>query len=556
MSNRTELNKHIRKVRAEEKLAKGLIWFFVILTLAALAWILFYIMGRGFYYSNIKPYDFLDIKEEAITCPQEPEMPFTFIVHEDVRVNDLTVKQLRDLYTKIVVHNWGNYTKGQNLATNPFFYAESVSFGKVMYDFVMGQEGDPSKHVGFVKNPNAMVEKVESTRGAIGIIPARDLEIIEGRGIKIVPIRRVVAMANPSVLEVVDNRKLNKLSEEEIEGIYTGKYRNWQEVGGTPLDIKPMIVANDPNPVYDDFSQLIRSHLGLESFHNNVDRVDGFEPMLNKLEATEGGVALSLYDCIEPDRLPLLTITRIESGLNLDWHFLTEKPAWEGKWGGISTIILNTLVLVLLTVLFAAPVGILGAIYLVEYARQGRLVKILRLGTETLAGIPSIIFGLFGYIFFVRILGFGIGFLSGTLSVTMMILPTIIRTSEEALKAIPLGLREGSLALGATKVQTIFRVVLPAATPGILTGIILGVGRTVGETAVLIYTLGQSMDLVQSITSPARVLALHIWFMFSEGIAAEATDRLFATAAVLIIIILIVNMLTTYFMYRLNKISR
>ncbi len=555
MAEYTSMNRHIRRVRTEEKIAKGIIWFFVVLTLVALGWILFYIIGRGLYYNNVKPYDFLDIKEETITCPQDPDTPFTFIVHKDVRVKDLTVKQLRELYTKIVVHNWGNYTKGQNLYTEPYLYEESVSYGKTVHDFVLGED-DPSKHVTFVGDAETMVSSVESTPGAIGIIPAKNLSMIEDRKVKTVPIRRVVVAANPSVLAIVDNRQLTKLSGEQIEDIYKGKLLKWNEIGGITLGIKPMIVGQDENPVYNDFAPLIKSYFDMDTFHNNVDVAGSYDDMIGRLEKTEGAIALSFYNCLDPEQFPLIPITRVEKGLNLDWHYLVEKPAWEGKWGGISTIILNTLVLVLFTVLFSAPVGILGAIYLVEYAKQGRLVRILRLGTETLAGIPSIIFGLFGFIFFVRILNFGIGFLSGTLSVTMMILPTIIRTSEEALKSVPGGLREGSLALGATKVQTIFRVVLPAASPGILTGVILGVGRTVGETAVLIYTLGQNMDLVHSLTSPARVLALHIWFMFSEAVAAEATDRLFATAAVLIIMILLVNMLTTFLMSRLNKLSR
>jgi phosphate transport system permease protein len=536
-------------------MAKAVIWLFVIITLVALAWILFYIMGRGFYYNNTKEYKFLDLKEIEITCPQNPDFSFTFIANDEVRVKDLTVKQLRELYTKIVVHNWGNFTQGQNLKTNPFLYSEAVPYSQTVHDFVLGKEG-PSPHVELVDDVESMIQSVENTSGGVGLIPAEDVAMTENRGVKTFPIRRVVAAVNPSVIEVVNNRQLTKVSEEEVEEIYAGEYTSWEEVGGVPLEIRPMIVGDDPNPVYAGLPQLIRKHFEIDQFHDRVEMVGGYEEMLTELESAEGAVALAFYNCLEPERFPLLTVTRVESGLNLDWHYLTEKPAWEGKWGGISTIILNTLVLVLLTVLFAAPVGILGSIYLVEYARQGKLIRILRLGTETLAGIPSIIFGLFGFIFFVRILGFGIGFLSGTLSVTMMILPTIIRTSEEALKSVPRGLREGSLALGATKVQTIFRVVLPAASPGILTGIILGVGRTVGETAVLIYTLGQNMELVSSLSSPARVLSLHIWFMFSEAVAAEATDRLFATATVLVIMILIVNLTTTYFMSRLNKLSR
>jgi phosphate transport system permease protein len=238
--------------------------------------------------------------------------------------------------------------------------------------------------------------------------------------------------------------------------------------------------------------------------------------------------------------------------MNLTIHYLIEAPARSGAWGGVSTIIINTFFLILFTLIFSTPIGILGAIYLVEYARQGRMVKILRLGTETLAGIPSIVFGLFGSIFFVNMLGMGIGFISATLSVTMMILPTIVRTTEEALKAVPDSFREGSLALGATKLQTIRRVVLPAATPGILTGIILAVGRTVGETAVLIYTLGSNYELVRGPSSSARVLSLHLYNMFAEAISF---DRTFATGAILVFIVLLVNYSTTKLIGRMNAMA-
>ena len=264
--------------------------------------------------------------------------------------------------------------------------------------------------------------------------------------------------------------------------------------------------------------------------------------MCKVLEETPGALALGPFIEAEERGAPLLEIRRIEKGRNLTIRFLIEAPARSGQWGGISTIIINTLFLILFTLLFSVPIGVFAAIYMVEYAKQGRLMGVLRMGTETLAGIPSIVFGLFGHLFFVRILGFGIGFLSSTLTVTLMILPTLIRTAEEALKAVPLSFREGSLALGATKLQTTLRVTLPAAYPGILTGIILSLGRTVGETAVLLYTLGSSYELVRGPSSSARVLSLHLYMLFSEALSFE---RAFATGAVLVFIILIVNYATT-----------
>ena len=172
-------------------------------------------------------------------------------------------------------------------------------------------------------------------------------------------------------------------------------------------------------------------------------------------------------------------------------------------WGGISYIIINTLVLILATLLISTPIGVAAAIYLTEYSKQGPFLKLLRMGTETLAGIPSIVFGLFGRIFFVQILHLGIGFLSSTLTITLMILPTIVRTSEEALSSVPQTFREGSLALGATKLETIRKVVLSAASPGILTGVILGIGRVVGRNScTALVLLVPAMNLSPA---PARL---------------------------------------------------
>jgi phosphate transport system permease protein len=240
----------------------------------------------------------------------------------------------------------------------------------------------------------------------------------------------------------------------------------------------------------------------------------------------------------------------MERGWNLTLDYLVEAPRLSGRVGGISTIILNTFWMLLLTLLFAAPLGVAAAVYLVEYAKQGPLVTILRLGTETLAGIPSIIFGLFGMLFFVNILHFGFGLLSGCLTLTLMILPTVVRTSEEALKSVSKALREGSLALGATKLQTIAKVVIPAAAPGILTGLILGIGRAVGETAALLFTMGSDYKAARGLFSSARVLSAHVYLLFAEGISF---DRAFSTATVLILIVLAFNFAAKRLVGRMSR---
>lgn len=223
---------------------------------------------------------------------------------------------------------------------------------------------------------------------------------------------------------------------------------------------------------------------------------------------------------------------------HLSFQFLTQEPENMGKEGGIFSVIITTVYLALFSLAIAVPIGVSAAIFLTEYAKEGAIIRIIRFGTEALAGIPSILFGLFGFVFFVVILKFKYSIVSGGLTLTIMILPTIIRTAEEAIKMVPRFYREGSLALGATKLQTIYKVVLPAAIPGILTGIILGVGRVVGETAAVIYTAGSSLGLPDSIWRPGRTMAVHLYILASEGLSKS---NMYATATVLIITVFVIN---------------
>jgi phosphate transport system permease protein len=236
----------------------------------------------------------------------------------------------------------------------------------------------------------------------------------------------------------------------------------------------------------------------------------------------------------------------IARGLPLiDREFLLTRPRGGlGGEGGISTTIVTTLYLVLLTIGVATPLGVGAAIYLAEYAGEtesgflSRLVGLARLGVETLAGVPSIIFGLFGFALFVSALHFGFSLLAASLAGACLILPVIIRASEEALLAVPSSYREGSLALGATKWQTTWQVVLPAAAPGIITGIVLSVGRVVSETAVFYVTLGGSLRAPSSLLSGGRTMALHVYYLAME---TRAFDKAMATGAVLIVTMVLIN---------------
>ena len=199
----------------------------------------------------------------------------------------------------------------------------------------------------------------------------------------------------------------------------------------------------------------------------------------------------------------------------------------------------NTFLMTLISLFIACPLGIGAAVYLVEYARKGnRFVSLVRLTAETLTGIPSIIYGLFGMLLFVGFLRWGYSLLAGSCTVAVMILPTIMRTTEEALLAVPDSFREGSFGLGAGKLRTVFKVVLPAAVPGILSGIILATGRVVGETAALIYTAGTVAQIPSSLFASGRTLAVHMYVLSSEGLH---TNQAFATAVVLLLAVILIN---------------
>ncbi|HZG70567.1 MAG TPA: phosphate ABC transporter permease PstA [Chondromyces sp.] len=233
--------------------------------------------------------------------------------------------------------------------------------------------------------------------------------------------------------------------------------------------------------------------------------------------------------------------------INFDFIFGDYSPT---GGGGIWPMIVTTLYTIIISLLIATPIGILAAVYLQEYAKQGRLVKTIRFATESLTGIPSIIYGLFGAVFFVTTLKLGMSIISASLTLTIIVLPVIIRTTEEALKTVPPSYREGSLALGATKLQTLYKVILPSAMPGILSGIILSIGRIVGESAAIFLTAGTVAAMPESIFSSARTLTVHSYLVTQEAGDIELAA---AIGIVLIVIILILNLSATFISKKLNK---
>lgn len=242
------------------------------------------------------------------------------------------------------------------------------------------------------------------------------------------------------------------------------------------------------------------------------------------------GVVIFLIGYILVQGVPNLTLPGLFA-----WEFTAENQS-------MMPAIINTVIMTVLTLLLAVPVGVFAAIFLVEYSKKGnRLVKLIRVTAETLSGIPSIVYGLFGYIVFVITLGWSYTLLSGVITLAIMILPLIIRTTEEALMAVPDSFREGSFGLGAGKLRTVFRIVLPSAVPGVLSGIILAIGRIVGESAALIFTAGTNPAIPGSLFSSASTLSVHLYTLLTEGLY---TQQAYATAVVLLVMVIFINALS------------
>lgn len=225
-----------------------------------------------------------------------------------------------------------------------------------------------------------------------------------------------------------------------------------------------------------------------------------------------------------------------------DWEYNSENVS-------MMPAIINTVIITLLSLIMAVPLGVFSAIYLVEYSKRGnRLVKLVKITAETLSGIPSIVYGLFGYVLFVITLHWGYTLLSGAITLAIMILPLIMRTTEEALIAVPDSFREGSFGLGAGRLRTVFRIVLPSAVPGILAGVILAIGRIVGESAALIFTAGTNPVVPDSLFASTRTLSVHMYALMSEGLY---TDQAYATAVVLLVVVIFINALSSFVAKRL-----
>lgn len=569
-----------RKIPLTEKLSVGFVRLSAFFTLAMLCLILGYIIWNGLFFSNRYEYEVTSRVDTSLEGA-------TLIVNKNIKLSELPYNLMRNLFTD-EYSNWKKLDK-QDVDLYPYIASEvKAAAPKILAiaDPSAQETATPAAPatkplpamgslVDYPGSTQDTVRAVIDQAGAVALVDTSAFNALDDslrRKVKVVRLRAFSLAVNPGVTALKDNHRVSTIDEKNIAALYSGSVTNWKEFDGSDLPVV-MILPPDGDPLADVVKSAAKGAQGsAKAVHaakvasagisdmptggaknGSFVKAASIEEYYRLIATTPGAAGLAPANRIDGLGLPVVKLARQESGPNLSLAFILDAPKESGKIGGISTIILNTFAMILLTLLFAIPPGLFAAIYLVEYAREGKLVRLIRLGTETLAGIPSIIFGLFGMLVFVQGFGWGISLLSGSLTVTLMILPTIVRTAEEALKAIPRSLQEGSFALGATKVQTIFRVVLPAAFPAIASGIILAIGRALGETAALLYTMGSNYNLTSGLFDSTRTLAVHIYLIIAEGIS---TDRAFASAAVLVMFILVINTSARILIGRMGRMAR
>lgn len=550
---------HTRKVHLRDRIAKGVLWGAAGITMTMLVLIVGFIIVNGFYTRSTVDSPVLPYVEESVALSETDR--FAVATHRSLRLRDLTYDELREIYLGLNSY-WG-YQTGQNRTVRAIV-ADDPQFSALAAEYLsLGENGFPDSVVRVGSRSQAR-SALDEDRGAIALVPAS--WVAGERGLNLVGVRQVSVVVHPGVLALQAGRRLDTLTAGQVEDLLDGSAETWADVGGPSIEIEAADPARGDPGVYEPLP-VVPFQLASSVPAHRRPAADAFvdlspaattrtaasvEDLLTAVAETPGSVGIVRRRAALEAGADVVRVDRTTHSLNLRPSFIVSAPSRAGAVGGISYIIINTLVMVAMVLLIATPIGVAAAVYLVEYAKQGKLVQILRIGTDTLAGIPSIIFGLFGMVFFSQFLRLQTGLLAGALTLTIMILPTVVRTSEEALKSVPNSLREGSLALGVTKLQTIFFTVIPAASSGILTGLILGIGRAIGETAAILFTLGSNLAMIRSLNSPMRVLSVHLYMLVRENISLP---NAFATATILVAIVFLVNYATRRLITRSSGLS-
>jgi phosphate transport system permease protein len=449
------------------------------ITIALLIIILGYLIYRGVWYQNQKEGDVLPIStsEEDFSLYATQDTKLSFISW--YTLSSIAKGRERTLRTLTAVNEKIHFFVDASIREEAEAYLKTT-----IHDKYLVHNGTPQE----IKGGIYLLKKGKTPPPGYKRIPLYD---------------RVVAV-NDSVTTLFNNRKIGSVTAEQVQELQQGAITNWKVLGGPDEKVTFIDRATEAQ---------------LKQTKGSVSIIEA-----NSFAAEEG--------------LDHLKVSRVEKGFNMSWDYLTTNAEESGAFGGIFSILINTLLMIILVLLISTPIGVGSAIYLALYAKKGPFKSLIRAGIDVLSGVPSIIFGLFGMLVFVQLFHLSFSLISGSLTLSLMILPTIIRTSEESINGVDKNTINASRGLGATKIESITSIVLPAAKKGIITGLILAMGRALGETAALVFTIGSSTNIATGFTSSSRVLAQHIYLTIIEG---QSIDKAFASALILIILELIIN---------------
>ncbi|QMU99020.1 phosphate ABC transporter permease PstA [Borrelia sp. A-FGy1] len=488
--------------------------------IALLIFLISYILYNSLFFSVKKQTLFLNEKKHFLPLTlKNQKIKIAFIINKSIKIDELTTKDIYNIYNNKISH-WGSISD-QVIDIVPIASLKSNLSSKVILTTFIKNNEFNNRYVKVKESTEEMIKTVNKTVGAIGYLTKEELEDLNFKKypeIKSIKIKSMSILVGKKTLQKSENEIINALSLEMTEKLLIGK-KKWNEL------------------IFKNINSYIIKH---SAYNPNI---------IKEVEEKEGTIAVVPWHSFYKSNPPFLKLYYTKKSMPLNLNFILSTPRNSGAYGGISYLIINTFYVILLTAVISIFIGIGTGIMLAEYTSSKIFYKTISMSVEILSSIPAIIFGLFGLIFFVPILGMGI--FSGAITSSLMILPMIIKTTEEAFKSIPKSYKYASFALGANKTETILKILLPASSPGILTGIVLAIGRALGETAVLLFTMGTNLGLAETLNEPARSLTVHLLLLFQEG----HLDKGFGTASILIIMILLINLTSKFLINKLYRIK-
>lgn len=515
----------------------------VIFTLFILIFILSYILINGLFTVKEHNLKSLNILSESIEWNNKS---YQIWINSKVDIHSLSFSEIQSLFTR-PLRNWGSISE-QNFSILPLLLIRKDSQEKDWLNYLspLKKNSHFQKKFKSTESFSEILNLLETQKGAIAIFSKDTLtkeEIVNlnsSNKIRKVFFKPYSLGSSLESSKVTQNSEELILSESLIYKLARQEIKNWSELnhleGSILLDpyssqILKLLFIEKKRP---ENSLLLKN---ISKYEKNIQ---------NYLKSKKG--SLGIVDCrwALKNQIQIVSWKEEKREFSLSWKYFTTPPFDGGKYGGISFIIINTLFMILGCLIISVPLGICSAIYLTYYSRRkSRFSILVHLTFDILSGLPAIIFGLFGMIAFVPI--FGLGIVSGCLSTSLMILPNIVRNSEEAIKSVPKDLYQASLSLGATKFTSLLKVIVPSASGGIITGIILAVGRAFSEAIVLLFTLGTSLSPISGLDTPGRVLTVHLYLILQEG----GVKKAFPVAVVIIMVVLFLNGIADIIRHRL-----